>query len=311
MFTPDNPFHAQVQLLVRALPVVAGEKCFALKGGTAINLFVREMPRLSVDIDLAFVPVSPRDEALQEIDAALKRIAVGLQDSSPQIARVRISKTDRATGLALGLIASSGRAEIKIEISPVLRGSVYPEELRRIVKPAEEEFGFAELSMLSLADLYAGKIVAALDRQHPRDLFDVRLLLANEGISPEMFKAFLIYAASHDGSLARILDPRPKAIADLYEKQFVGMTAEPVSLAELEQARSDLIARLHRYFDQNVCSFLLSFKQGEPKWERLGIRHAAELPAIRWKLRNLESMAAEKRKEAIANLEAVLNKVTN
>ena len=50
-------YRRQVQLLIRVLPSIAEEACFALKGGTAINLFVRDMPRLSVDIDLTYLPV--------------------------------------------------------------------------------------------------------------------------------------------------------------------------------------------------------------------------------------------------------------
>ncbi len=50
----NNPFTEQVRLLVALLPRVAKQECFALKGGTAINMFLRDMPRLSVDIDLAY-----------------------------------------------------------------------------------------------------------------------------------------------------------------------------------------------------------------------------------------------------------------
>ena len=67
-------YRAQVRLLLRLLPIVADEKCFALKGGTAINLFVRDLPRLSVDIDLIYLPMHGRREALVGIDAAMKRI---------------------------------------------------------------------------------------------------------------------------------------------------------------------------------------------------------------------------------------------
>lgn len=67
----DSLFYRQVALLVRVLPWVATEKCLALKGGTAINLFVRDMPRLSVDIDLAYLPIEPREASLQHISAAL------------------------------------------------------------------------------------------------------------------------------------------------------------------------------------------------------------------------------------------------
>jgi predicted nucleotidyltransferase component of viral defense system len=67
-------YRKQVELLVQTLPQVAEETCFALKGGTAINLFVRDMPRLSVDIDLTYLPISDRNHSLADIDAALKRI---------------------------------------------------------------------------------------------------------------------------------------------------------------------------------------------------------------------------------------------
>ncbi len=70
----DSPYYKQVSLLVRMLPVIANESVFALKGGTAINLFVRDFPRLSVDLDLAYLPLEPREEALANVKAALQRI---------------------------------------------------------------------------------------------------------------------------------------------------------------------------------------------------------------------------------------------
>ena len=73
----DERFRRQVALLVRTLPVVAEETCFALKGGTAINLFVRDLPRLSVDIDLTYLPVTSREASLADIGAALGRIVGG------------------------------------------------------------------------------------------------------------------------------------------------------------------------------------------------------------------------------------------
>jgi len=56
-------YRSQVELLLRVLPYVAKEKVFALKGGTAINLFVRDLPRLSVDIDLTYLPFEDRATA--------------------------------------------------------------------------------------------------------------------------------------------------------------------------------------------------------------------------------------------------------
>lgn len=306
MITPDSPYFAPVRLLVAVLPIVARERCFALKGGTAINLFVRDMPRLSVDIDLAFVPIGDRALALEEIGAALGRISEALA-GRPYGYRVSVGK--RQDGSAYGLLVSDRAAEIKIEVSPVLRGSVYPESMRRIVDRAEADFGFAEVPVVSFADLYAGKIVAALDRQHPRDLFDVKLLLAEEGLSDELFRAFLVYLISHDGSIARILNPTSKPLDELFERQFVGMTVETVSVDELEQARTDLISALHQRLGESEKAFLLSFKRGEPGWDLLGIAHAAELPAVRWKLQNLAWMSPEKHREALDNLERVLGNI--
>lgn len=303
MLTPDNPFYPQVRLLVQVLPFVARERCFALKGGTAINLFVRDLPRLSVDIDLAYLPVGNRATALREIDAALERIKEMLEGVSPAY-RAQVSK--RQEGHACGLLVANHEAEIKVEVSPVLRGCVYPDAARRIVPRAEAEFGFAEVPMLAFEDLYAGKLVAALDRQHPRDLFDVKLLLEAEGISDELFRAFLVYLISHDGSLARVVNPPPKPLAELFERQFARMTVEPVPLAALEQVRVELLAALHARFGDREKEFLLSFKRGEARWDLLGVPHAPDLPAVRWKLHNLGRMGAARRAAAVAELERVL-----
>ncbi len=64
MFDPS--YEARVGLLLRCLPEIDRQRCFALKGGTAINFFVRDLPRISVDIDLAYLPLHPRNEALRE-----------------------------------------------------------------------------------------------------------------------------------------------------------------------------------------------------------------------------------------------------
>jgi len=304
MITHDNPYYAQVRLLASVLPVVAKEPCFALKGGTAINLFVRNMPRLSVDIDLAFLPIGDRTTALQEIGAALGRIADALSGRG-----YRVQPGKRQGQDVNGLLVSDGKAVIKIEVSPVLRGTVYPESTRRMVEQAEAEFGFAEVPVVSFGDLYAGKIVAALDRQHPRDLFDVKLLLADEGISDELFRAFLVYLISGDDSIARLLNPTRKPLEDLYERQFVGMTTEAVTLEELKQAREDLIALLQRRLGEREKAFLLSFKCGEPKWNLLGVEHAETLPAVRWKLLNISQMSPEKHREVLGILERVLEDI--
>lgn len=222
-----DEYRQKAALLIRVLPFVAEEVCFAMKGGTAINLFVRDMPRLSVDIDLTFLPVADRKTSLAEIDAAMRRIAERIPKGLPG-ARVTSSRLTEAKIIGKQFVELDG-VQIKIEVTPVLRGCVYDPEKKSVSQAVESEFGFAEIQIVSFADLYAGKLVAALDRQHPRDLFDVRDLLANEGITDELRKAFMVYIISHNRSMAEVLAPKRQDITQEFERGFAGMTQNPVT----------------------------------------------------------------------------------
>ncbi len=301
----NNPFYKQVSLLVQILPIVGQQACFALKGGTAINLFVRDLPRLSVDIDLAYLPMVEREQALAEIDSALKAIAAEAEQRLPGINIT--AQPNPQTGSLLKLNIASHDAKVKIEVTPVLRGAVYEAETRTVRPSVEEHFGFAEVSLLSFNDLYAGKLCATLDRQHPRDLYDTLLLLDNEGISRELVVAFLVYLIGHNRPIAELLAPRAKPLAEVYESEFKGMTFGDVGVEALEATLPRLVEMLHASLTDEDKAFLLSFKEGSPNWEHLGIPHIEQLPSVRWKLLNLERMKKSKRIEAIANLETVLH----
>ena len=214
-------YRRQVALLIRILPLVAEEESFALKGGTAINLFVRDMPRLSVDIDLTYVPVAARADSLAAIDAALRQIAERAR-STLSDAQVLETPLQREAAVTKLLVHLQG-VQIKIEVTPVLRGCVYEPELRSVSPSVEDAFGFAEIRVVSFADLYGGKIVAALDRQHPRDLFDVRDLLTNEGIDDALRRAFIVYLLSHGRPMHEVLAPTRKDISIEFERGFQGM----------------------------------------------------------------------------------------
>ena len=217
-----SPYYKQVSLLIRCLPFIAEEDCFALKGGTAINLFVQNFPRLSVDIDLTYLPLESRQEALGNIRNGLNRIAgrieitpglsAALQDNNPDEMRIIVDASDRGTGVA----------QIKIEVSPVVRGTLLEPSQLDVVDQIEDEFGFASIQVVSLPDLYGGKLCAALDRQHPRDLFDVAMLLKSHGIDRPIFNGFLAYLLSHNRPISEVMNPRWKDISGLYENEFVG-----------------------------------------------------------------------------------------
>lgn len=299
-------YRKQVQLLIRILPFIAEEDCFALKGGTAINLFVRDMPRLSVDIDLTYLPVQPRAESLAAIDAALKRISERIRKNLPG---AQITPTAaRPENAVYKLLVRVGGVQTKVEVTPVLRGCVYEPELRAVSRPVEETFGFAEMRLVSFADLYAGKMVAALDRQHPRDLFDIRDLLANEGIDQTLRLAFLVYLLSHNRPMFEVLAPQPKSLQAEFRRGFLGMTAEPVSIKKLTDARESLIGLAITGMPEPHRQFLLSFERGKPEWALLEVPGAPELPAVRWRLDNLASLNSAQRRKLVSGLERVLGK---
>ena len=138
------------------------------------------------------------------------------------------------------LTVRAASVQTKIEVTPVLRGKVYPTELRVVSPAVENAFGFAEINVVSFADLYAGKIVAALDRQHPRDLFDVRDLFANEGIDDDLRRAFVVYLLSHGRPMFEVLKAVPKDIGPEFLRGFEGMTDVPIALDELTATRTRL-----------------------------------------------------------------------
>jgi len=299
----DAQYVRQADLMLRCLPEVAKQDCFAVKGGTAINLFVRSMPRLSVDIDLTYLPLSGRGEALRGIGAALRAIAEGIERHIPN-ARATLR---HAQGTASGVNVTAGEVQIKIEANLVLRGTVHPPVQRDLCKAAADRFEmFVSAQTLSLEDLYGGKICAALDRQHPRDLYDVHVLLENEGFSAGIRRAFVVYLASHSRPMHELLDPHHKDLRQVYDEQFIGMVKEDVPLEALYDTREQLVNTIHLDLDENERRFLLSLKRGEPEWAALGIEHLENLPAVQWKLLNVRNMDDGKRKAALAKLEQVL-----
>lgn len=302
---PSEVFQAQVSLLVRVLPYVAMETCFALKGGTAINLFVRDLPRLSVDIDLVYLPIEDRETSLLGIRVALAGVAKRIRQS---ISGSLVTENANADGTRI--LVRQRAAQIKIEVTPVLRGTVHPVELRTVQPVVEERFGFAEIQLVSFADLYAGKMAAALDRQHPRDLFDVQYLLANEGIGEVLFQTFLTYVLSHNRPAHELLQPRLKDIRQAFEQEFIGMTTEETSMEALLAAREQLVSEVHSRLDEPAKEFLLSFHELRPNWKLLGVPDIRNLPAIRWKLINLERLQTEqpeKYRTVIQDLESVFS----
>ena len=283
----DKAYVETVRLLLAATPDVFRAPCFALKGGTALNLFVQEMPRLSVDLDVVYVPhVTERSAALEEIGGALA--ATQKQLAALGIASEIISTKD---GDDVKLLIRRGQSQVKVEVNHVFRGTVLSVETRRLVKSARDLFT-TELSapVLAVPELYGSKLVAAMDRQHPRDLYDVRGMYDRFGLTADIVECFVCYLAGHNRPIHEVLFSRDSDMAPAFENEFAGMTVEPISLAELVATRERLRHELPAALTDAQRRFLLSVANAEPEWSLMSCAHLSELPALRWKLQNLAKL---------------------
>lgn len=253
--TWDERYRGRVQLLVDVLPAVAVETRFALKGGTAINLFEHDLPRLSVDIDLTWLPFGEYAKDARDMAAALEGIGARLA-APPLRLTVRPSSANGAPGINR-LIVSRGASRIQIETTPVMRGTVHPVREMRVRESVEQDFGFASIQVLDFADLYAGKLAAALSRQHPRDLFDVGLLLDTHGLDERLWQTFLVYLTCSSKPAAEMLAPsEPIDLVTAFETQFRGMTSTPRSAEDLLRVRERLLRAIAERLDATSCAFL-------------------------------------------------------
>jgi predicted nucleotidyltransferase component of viral defense system len=299
-----------VRLLIDAAPFVFTRECFALKGGTAINLFLEEMPRLSVDIDLVYTDLThpDRDSALAAIKEALLEVA-GLLKSKLQVTvRTATSGSDQESKLFI----SRGPILLKVEVNHVFRGTVYPVVTGRLSPQAQSHFARSlSVSMLDPDELYASKLVAVLDRQHPRDLFDVLILLESGGITTRMRRAFTVYLAGHNRPIHELLEPQLKDIRTEFASDFTGMTSRDVTLEQLLEVRERIFKDLPMALDDAERQFLLAVNRCEPDGKILGLPGIEDLPAVRWKVQNLEKLAKvnpKKYSAIITALESCLRK---
>lgn len=296
----------QVRLLVRLLTYVQKETSLALKGGTAINLFLRDMPRLSVDLDLVYLPIQDRATSLKSINDALERIRSEVERSMRAVAVRSVPLPNSKE--TMRLIAASPQGTVKVEVSPVLRGSVFGSVRKPISPIVAEQFGYVEANLLSEPDILAGKLCAALDRQHPRDIFDVEHILHAGFTDDRLRTAFLVYLISHNRPISELLAPNEKPFDRAFVEEFDGMTREPITVKQLNEIRTRFFSMILPWLTDGDREFLIGFKKGKPDWDHLGIDHVKALPSVLWKQQNLERMTPQARQASIRRLEQVLER---
>ena len=277
-------FMRQVALLLNVLPEVAKEKNFALHGGTAINLFVRNMPRLSVDIDLTYLVIEDRETSMAHIVDALNNIEKNIRSIFPKL-KTQVQKKE------LKLQISLVGAQIKIEVNQIIRGCISNPEKLKLCSRAQDIFdAFCVVDVIPHSQLFGGKIIAALDRQHPRDIFDINYLLAENGITDAIRWGFIFSLLSSNRPVYELLNPNFIDQRHAFETQFEGMSDQEFSYSEFELAREKLVHAIYGILKQEDKDFIISVKRLEPDWS---IYDFSKYPSIQWKLENLRRFKAQ------------------
>ena len=281
-------YRNQVRLLLSVLPLVAQEKGFALKGGTAINLFDRDFPRLSVDIDLTYLFFDDRAMALANIAATLARLKGKIEGA---ISGITVTLVAQGDGTEAKLHCQHQGAQVKIEVNTTMRGHLFAPRPMACSEKVQEEFGvFVEATVVSQGELYGGKICAALDRQHPRDLFDVHRLLNSEGMTDEIKQGFVAGLLSHPRPIQEVLFPKLRDQKQTFDAQFAGMAFTPFTYDDLQATRLHLNEVIKGALTNDDRAFLLTFKDGLPDWSLQAAPDLAKLPAVQWKLAHIRKL---------------------
>jgi predicted nucleotidyltransferase component of viral defense system len=299
----EKRFVKQVELLLRIAPEIRKFEEFALHGDTAINLFYHNMPRLSVDIDLTYIPIENRIKDLRNISILLKNLAEIIQHNIPAI-QIHFKKTDNNEEK---LFCRLNNVEVKIEVNTINRGINGKPEKHLLCNAAQEEFNsFFEMQLVPEGQLFGGKIVAALDRQHPRDLFDTMQMLNNTGLTDQIMIGFLFCLFSSKRPFDELLNPNPLNQANIIENHFKGMTKVPFNNNIYEAERKRLIQAVNNKLSINQKEMIMSIAKGEPNWL---YKDWSMYPGIAWKQKNigiLKKRNYEKFKTQINNLKNIL-----
>lgn len=275
----NSEYAKKVEILLKMIPLVTEEGVFAVHGGSAINLFVSNLPRYSVDIDLTYIPLEDRNSSLLHINEHLNSIAAkaGKAFRGMHI----VEKPDICK-----LLCEYQGHQIKIEVNQTKRGVIGGDVIRKpVCDKAQEEFGlYCETDIVPMTLLYGGKIAAALSRQHPRDMFDVRYM---EYPFTETREGLLFCLLGSDRPIRESFSPSLIDQSDALVNQFEGMTDIPFSYEEFENTRNELIRDVNALVTPEDKAFLLSFESAEPDWDNFEFGYFRDYPSVKWKLQNL------------------------
>lgn len=292
-------YRDKVELLLRVMPIVFSEKCFAMHGGTAINLFVNDLLRYSVDIDLTYIPLENRTSSINHINEALLRVTDKIDKSLKGVQvtpRLDICK----------LTVAYRGSQIKIEVNQTKRGIIGGDvQMLPLAEKAEDDFEMTvKARIVPISLLYGGKIAAALSRQHPRDLFDIKHMSVS---LEEAKRGFIFCLLGSDRPLYESFDPNLIDQSEVMVNQFDGMSDVPFSYEDFIATREKLIADINVLMTDADKHFLLSFESGNPDWTNFDYAEFQIYPSIKWKLLNLAKLRKTNPAKLAANVERLRN----
>lgn len=289
----------KVELLLRLIPIVMEENVFAVHGGTAINLFLKDLPRYSVDMDLTYIPLADRKTSLDDINFHLKNISDNAKKAFKGMHVVPNYNTSK-------LLCEYHGKQVKIEVNQTKRGIVGGEVLNLpLSEKAQNEFSlYCDAKIVPLTLLYGGKIAAALSRQHPRDLFDVKYM---DFPLNECREGIIFCLLGSDRPIYESLAPRLIDQHDAMENQFVGMTDVPFTYDEFEETRAKLINDIKQVLTENDKRFLIGFESGHPEWNGYVFEYFKDYPSVKWKLFNLKKLARQNPQKLNAEVDKLRN----
>lgn len=294
-----DKYKKQVALLTRIMPSVYRIKEFAVHGGTAINLFHKNLPRYSVDIDITYIPVQDRATSLRNINDRLLEVKRNLEKTIPGI--VVVPKPN-----VWKLLCTLGDATVKIEVNGTKRGIIGDTMDMPLCDKAKEEFSMGcKARTVSFSQLYGGKITAALSRQHPRDLFDCKYMNINS--FEEIKDGFMLCLLGSDKPIIESLQPNEIDQTDALERQFEGMSNIAFSYEDYKLARLQLVKMVREGLTVNDKKFLLSFEKGCPDWNLCCAGDLSIYPSVQWELLNIRNL----KEHNIQKYEQGINKLNN
>ena len=266
-------------LLIRIMPSVYKIKEFAVHGGTAINLFHRNLLRYSVDIDVTYIPIENRQQSLASINQKLLEVKKNIEKTIPGV--VVKHKPD-----VWKLLCTLGDATVKIEVNATKRGIIGDVVELPLCEKARNEFSMGcKARTVSFSQLYGGKITAALSRQHPRDLFDCKYMELQS--FDDVKNGFMLCLLGSDKPIIESLQPHDIDQTEALENQFQGMTETPFGYEDYLESRTALLSLVNGGLTITDKEFLLSFEQGEPDWNKCCAGDLSQYPSVQWKLLNI------------------------